>query len=175
MNRPNTCVNLIKAINRVAGPGRDALRLSRALANVIVAQMLPDGVVKGGSALMFRYGGNATRYTRDVDTARVMSLDAYLDKLEASLKTGWNGFTGRLQHVEPAPGIFVERIPPVAFCHRRRPRLAAAIIEQPDANSLGCGKVNVGMPANELQVHEIVRSVGSFRRDGVEFLRNLIW
>lgn len=101
MNRPNTCVNLIKAINRVAGPGRDALRLSRALANVIVAQMLPDGVVKGGSALMFRYGGNATRYTRDVDTARVMSLDAYLDKLEASLKTGWNGFTGRLQHVEP--------------------------------------------------------------------------
>ena len=101
MNRPNTCANLIKAINRVAGPSRDALRLSRALANVIVAQMLPDGVVKGGSSLMFRYGGNATRYTRDMDTARVMSLDAYLDKLEASLKLGWNGFTGRLQRVEP--------------------------------------------------------------------------
>ena len=101
MNRPNTCANLIKAINRVAGPSRDALRLSRALANVIVAQMLPDGVVKGGSSLMFRYGGNATRYTRDMDTARVMSLDAYLDRLEASLKLGWNGFTGRLQRVEP--------------------------------------------------------------------------
>lgn len=101
MTRPNTCTNLIKAINRVAGPERDALRLSRALANVIVAQMLPDGVVKGGSSLMFRYGGNATRYTRDMDTARVMSLDAYLDKLEASLKVGWNGFTGRLQRIEP--------------------------------------------------------------------------
>ena len=49
MNRPNTCTNLIKAVNRIAGAGRDALRLSRAIANVIVAQMLPDGVVKGGS------------------------------------------------------------------------------------------------------------------------------
>ena len=39
MNRPQTCTNLIKAINRIAGPERDALRLSRALANVIIAQM----------------------------------------------------------------------------------------------------------------------------------------
>lgn len=101
MNRPNTCTNLIKAINRIAGLERDALRLGRALANVIIAQMLPDGVVKGGSSLMFRYGGNMTRYTRDMDTARVMELDAYLDKLESSLKAGWNGFTGRLQRVEP--------------------------------------------------------------------------
>lgn len=101
MNPPNTCANLIKAINRVASPGQDALRLSRALANVIVAQMLPDGVVKGGSSLMFRYGENATRYTRDMDTARVMSLDAYLDKLESNLKAGWNGFTGRLRRVNP--------------------------------------------------------------------------
>lgn len=101
MNRPNTCTNLIKAVNRIAGPGRDALQLGRAIANVIVAQMLPDGVVKGGSSLMFRYGGEMTRYTRDMDTARVMELESYLDKLEERLKAGWNGFTGRLQRVEP--------------------------------------------------------------------------
>ena len=94
MNRPNTCANLIKALNRLAAPDRDALRLGRALANVIVAQMMPDGVVKGGSSLMFRYGGDATRYTRDMDLARVMSLDDYLDQFEARLATGWNGFTG---------------------------------------------------------------------------------
>lgn len=99
MNRPNTCTNLIKAVNRIAGPGRDALRLGRAIANVIVAQMLPDGVVKGGSSLMFRYGGEMTRYTRDMDTARVMELESYLDKLEERLKAGWNGFTGRLHRV----------------------------------------------------------------------------
>ena len=92
MNRPNSCTNLIKAINRIAGSSRDSLRMSRALANVIVAQMLPDGVVKGGSSLMFRYGEDSTRYTRDMDTARVMPLDRYLDVLERNLNVGWNGF-----------------------------------------------------------------------------------
>ena len=38
----------------VAGPKRDALRLGHAIANVIVAQMLPDGVVKSGSSLMLK-------------------------------------------------------------------------------------------------------------------------
>ena len=49
MKRPLTCVNLNKAIYRLAGAG-DSVRLSRALADVVVAQMLPDGVVKGGSS-----------------------------------------------------------------------------------------------------------------------------
>ena len=55
MKRPNTCTNLIRAIKVVAADA-DAVRLSRQLANVIVGQMLPDGVIKGGSSLMFRYG-----------------------------------------------------------------------------------------------------------------------
>ena len=54
MKRPLTCVNLIKAIGTLSA-GQDPVRLSRAMANVIVAQMLPDGVVKGGSSLLFRY------------------------------------------------------------------------------------------------------------------------
>ena len=73
MKRPNSCVNLKKAIERLPAAGRDAVRLGRALANVVLGQMLPDGVVKGGSALLFRYGGSVTRYTRDVDTARAKS------------------------------------------------------------------------------------------------------
>lgn len=50
---------------------------------------------------MFRYGGQATRYTRDMDTARTVPLDEYLRQLEASLIKGWNGFTGKLVSVEP--------------------------------------------------------------------------
>ena len=46
MNRPNTCANLIKAINSLF-KNMDTVRLSRAMGNVIVGQMLPDGVVKG--------------------------------------------------------------------------------------------------------------------------------
>lgn len=78
MKRPLTCVNLIKAIG-VISAGQDPVRLSRAMANVIVAQMLPDGVVKGGSSLLFRYGRYGSRYTRDIDTARVMELNLYLE------------------------------------------------------------------------------------------------
>ena len=100
MKRPNTCVNLIKAINQIDRSG-DPVRLSRAMANVVVGQILPDGVVKGGSSLMFRYGGEVTRYTRDIDTARVMELSEYKKRLEDSLKAGWNGFTGILSDVPP--------------------------------------------------------------------------
>ena len=100
MKRPNTCVNLIKAINTIA-KGGDPVRLSRAMANVIVGQFLPDGAVKGGSSLMFRYGGAITRYTRDVDVARKLELDEYLRRMEELLAQGWNGFAGMLVKVEP--------------------------------------------------------------------------
>ena len=42
MKRPNSCVNLKKAIERLPAAGRDAVRLGRALANVVLGQMLPD-------------------------------------------------------------------------------------------------------------------------------------
>lgn len=100
MKRPNSCVNLIKAINQIDRSG-DPVRFSRAMANVIVGQILPDGVVKGGSSLMFRYGSGFTRYTRDIDTARVMELDEYRQKLEEALNRGWSGFTGILSDVPP--------------------------------------------------------------------------
>ena len=100
MKRPNSCTNLIKAINSIA-KGSDPVRLSRAMANVIVGQFLPDGAIKGGSSLMFRYGGALTRYTRDVDVARQGELDEYLRELEARLAQGWNGFTGILVKVDP--------------------------------------------------------------------------
>ncbi len=100
MNRPTTCANLIKAINSLFRD-MDTVRLSRAIGNVIVGQLLPDGVVKGGSSLMFRYGGQATRYTRDMDTARIMSLEQYVRQLEISLSKGWSGFTGKLVMVAP--------------------------------------------------------------------------
>ena len=100
MNRPVSCVNLNKAIARLAGKG-DPIRLSRALANVVVGQMLPDGVVKGGSSLMFRFGADVTRYTRDLDAARSIESEDYVLQLSAKLSEGWNGFTGRLVAIAP--------------------------------------------------------------------------
>ena len=54
--------------------------------------MLPEGVVKGGSSLKMRYGGSATRFTRDLDTARTSNLEDFLEKLEANLEIGQEDF-----------------------------------------------------------------------------------
>lgn len=66
------------------------------MANAIVAQMLPEGAVKGGSALKLRFGSSATRFSKDLDTARVSDIKQYMEALQDSLDTGWNGFTGVL-------------------------------------------------------------------------------
>lgn len=56
MNRPpNSRVNLDRAINRFAGNPQQGESLRNTFANAIVAQMMPEGVVKGGSAMKFRY------------------------------------------------------------------------------------------------------------------------
>lgn len=54
MKLPNSATNLVKAIKLYCGKNQDDIRLARAMADVVVGQMLPDGVVKGGSSLMFQ-------------------------------------------------------------------------------------------------------------------------
>ena len=80
----------------MAASDKDFVKLRALLANAIVGQMLPNGAVKGGTALKFRFGDAATRFTTDLDAARQSDLDAFAEKLEASLSSGWNGFAGRL-------------------------------------------------------------------------------
>jgi hypothetical protein len=82
------------------------------MANTIVGQLLPKGVVKGGSALKLRYGDETTRFSRDFDTARAEELEVFLEHLDAALIGGWNGFTGRVIRKEPAkprgvPGEYI--------------------------------------------------------------------
>lgn len=72
------------------------------MANAIVGQLLPDGAVKGGSSLKLRFGDGATRFSRDLDTARASDIENYVAKLEDALLTGWNGFTGKLVPGKPA-------------------------------------------------------------------------
>lgn len=72
------------------------------MANAIVASMLPDGVVKGGSALKMRFGDSATRFTTDLDTATASDPVLYAARLDSSLRNGWEGFSGRVVPREPA-------------------------------------------------------------------------
>lgn len=94
--QPNSKNNLDRSILRYAGSDARAVLLRTELANVIVAQMIGEGVVKGGTGLKFRYGDEATRVTLDLDTAYKTDLDSFIKGLKFRLAQGWNGFTGEI-------------------------------------------------------------------------------
>ena len=74
MKKPANRRYLDIAINNVCKHYGDPLRLRRILGAVIVAQMIPGGVLKGGSAMKIRFGDDATRFTKDLDAARDMDV-----------------------------------------------------------------------------------------------------
>lgn len=103
MSAPNSRRNLDLAIQRLADEqGEPYIRTRSTIANTIVGQFMPEGVVKGGSAIKLRLGDGKTRFTTDFDVARTSSLDGFVDALRASLGKGWAGFTGRVAPREPA-------------------------------------------------------------------------
>ena len=116
VKKPTSRRNLdIAAIDRLCTDlGEEPGRIKRLIAAVVVGQMLPDGAAKGGNALKIRFGKDATRFSRDLDTARASSLSNYMAKLEDSLAIGWNGFSGAIVPREPAspsgiPAVYVMR------------------------------------------------------------------
>jgi len=90
--------------NLAADTGRPVRRIQRAVANTVIGQTLPPGVVKGGTALKLRVGETGSRFTPDLDAARSAgtSLEDYLGALDANLGAGWSGFTGRIVVLDPA-------------------------------------------------------------------------
>lgn len=103
MTKPNSLRHLDDAIRRSSGNApEEYVRLRTAMANAVVAQLLPDGVVKGGSAIKMRFDAEPTRFTTDLDVATETNVDEYIEKLAAKLATGWEGFTGRIVPREPA-------------------------------------------------------------------------
>lgn len=65
------------------------------LAALVVSQMLPEGAVKGGTAMAFRYGADV-RFTADLDVSYRRELADFVASFEQRLAEGWNGFTGVL-------------------------------------------------------------------------------
>lgn len=100
---PASVRSLEQRIRNLEGNDGLALRRRVGMALVVVGQMLPEGAIKGGSAMALRYG-RATRFTRDLDAARVQSLTRFRSDFEESLAAGWAGFTGRLiEKAAPRP------------------------------------------------------------------------
>lgn len=100
---PTSVRSLEQRIRNAAGSDDLAVRRRVGMALVVVGQMLPEGVVKGGSAMALRYG-RGTRFTQDLDAARVQSLSRFRSDFEDALSAGWGGFTGRLvERAAPRP------------------------------------------------------------------------
>ena len=103
MKKPNSMRHLDDAIRRMSGNSPEGyVRTRTVMANAIVASMLPDGVIKGGSALKMRFGNESSRFTTDLDTATATDPDLYAERLNRALKAGWEGFSGRVVAREPA-------------------------------------------------------------------------
>ena len=85
---PTNLRSLEARVNNLARQrGRPVRRIQRAVANTVVGQMLPPGVVKGGTAMKLRVGEAASRFTPDLDASRMASvtLEHYLDELAGRL------------------------------------------------------------------------------------------
>lgn len=104
MKKPNSRRNLDMAIRRIVGDD-EYLSARSLIANVIVCQLMPQGSVKGGTALKVRFGNGGTRATTDLDAARAINLQSFIDQFASSLENGWEGFTARLISRKPAEPV----------------------------------------------------------------------
>jgi hypothetical protein len=94
---PKRVTDLRRAITALAKRrGMTERRLVALVGNVVLAQILPDSAVKGGTGLKLRLGELVTRETPDLDTAYRGDVDEFRATLAARLATGWGGFTGTL-------------------------------------------------------------------------------
>lgn len=100
---PKNVRSLDQRIRNLEGSDGLAMRRRIGMALVVVGQLLPEGAIKGGSAMALRYG-RTTRFTQDLDAARVQPLSGFRGDFEESLSAGWAGFTGRLiEKAAPRP------------------------------------------------------------------------
>lgn len=98
---PPNLKSLEQRIRNLEPDDTGSLRRQTTMAMVVVGQMLPEGAVKGGTAMALRYGRAEARFTQDLDAARVHPLTDFMDDFEAALGQGWAGFTGRVLDRRP--------------------------------------------------------------------------
>jgi len=80
------------------------------IGNVIIGQLLPQGVVRGGTAMYLRRGVGNSRFSADFDVARKASvtISQFEEHLTQRISLGWHGFAGRLVRTRAAkkpPGV----------------------------------------------------------------------
>ena len=77
------------------------------IGQLVVAQLLPGGLVKGGAGLRFRLGHLRSRASSDLDIAWREDHKEFAAAFAANLQAGWGPFDGRLlsNPLRPIEGI----------------------------------------------------------------------
>lgn len=107
-SEPGSLRELEKRISALAhetkqNPG--AIRVT--IAQVVVAQILPPALVKGGSGMKLRLGTKFTRGSKDLDVAWRQEQEEFASQMRESLNSGWGPFTGKLVIRPPRPHVGV--------------------------------------------------------------------
>lgn len=192
---PTSVRSLEQRIRNLEGSENLAIRRRVGMALVVVGQMLPEGAIKGGSAMALRYG-RGTRFTQDLDAARVQPLARFRSDFEDSLSVGWAGFTGRLiEKAAPRPrGVptgYVMQPFDVKLDYRGRPWCTVKFelghneigdVDEPEyqlADGLALLFTEVGLelpkPVPVMRVdHQIAQKLHAVSEPGSERVRDLI-
>ncbi len=122
---PVSVTALKQRLRNLEGEELLATRRQVAMALVIVGQLLPEGSIKGGSAMALRYG-TSTRFTKDLDAARASGLAKFREEFEERLLEGWEGFTGRLLEKKPpkparVPSAYVMKPFDIKLSYKNKP------------------------------------------------------
>ncbi len=72
-------------------------RVRVTISQMVVAQLLPAALVKGGSAMKFRLGMTFTRDSKDLDAVVRANQDSFAAQLEVNLRLGWGPFVGTVK------------------------------------------------------------------------------
>ena len=79
--RPSSLARLNRRILKLAeGDPNTSEGIALVLSYVVAIEMMPKVAIKGGAGLKLRYGDKATRYSTDLDGARLGELDAFVDE-----------------------------------------------------------------------------------------------
>ena len=82
---------------------QQAGRIRVTIGQVVVAQLLPGALVKGGSGIKLRLGLDFARDSKDLDVAWRDAQHLFDDALRPSLAQGWGPFRGQLLAKSPRP------------------------------------------------------------------------
>lgn len=99
---PGSQAELARRIERYASQNSQTVgRVRVTIGQVVVAQLMPSAVVKGGSGMKFRLGSKFTRDSKDLDVAWRSEQSVFAGLLSENLRAGWGPFAGVLLEQHP--------------------------------------------------------------------------